>query len=901
MSPAVPVVHHRKGISAIWILPLLALGICSWLLYSSYRDAGILITISFEEANGVTPGKTQVMSRGIPIGLVQEVHPDLDNQQVRVVVKMEKESEGYLVEDSLFWVVRPELSAARIQGLDTIFSGSYIAIQTGSSTRSSREFTGLSTAPPVPRDAPGLHLSLQAETLGSIQAGTGIYYRNIEIGSVQGYHLQDDDSVLISLFIKNEYADIVREQSRFCNASGISVSGKLTNLKVQVESLAALLKGGILLYTPEQLKDSPAAQNGRTFKLYKDLEEANYGIPMTLNLVSAVDIVEGDTKIMYRGIEAGFVKEIQIDPDDRRTVTAHILLDPRAELILREQTTFWLVKPEISPSGVNNLRTLIVGPHITFKPGGGEFRDHFEILPAPPPDEPLRPGATFVLTANEAVSFSPQSPVFYKNIKVGEIISIDLDSTGKSVRTTIFIYEPYLHLIDGDSVFWQQSGVEAQADFSGVRIRTGPLAEMFTGSISFATPEKRSTSAKPIGKNLSFRIYSSYAEAVKKVPALQQPGLSISLRTSDPASLSVGSPLLFKGMEVGRITGFQLAANKREVFIDCFIERKHADLVGSATRFYNLSGIEVSGNLAGISMKTGSLQTIVSGGIGLLTSPGQDTGRKTTAYPLYKDLQDALHAEDMSIRVQFEKEVGQLKTGSPMTYKGVTIGTVTALNFTADLQTLVADIRIDRKFSPLFRKDTKIWLEQPQFSISGINNPETVLFGPYLTFLPGKGVPAREFTALNSPPQPFPGSGKDFTIILETARLGSLGPGSPVSYRQVQVGRVTGFTLSPTFQKVYVSVAIDPQYRNIIRENTRFWNSSGTRFSAGLFSGVQFESESLETVIRGGIALATPEDCGSLVETGRHYHLFDEAEPAWLEWRPNLAGSNNERKTAGKR
>jgi paraquat-inducible protein B len=106
---------------------------------------------------------------------------------------------------------------------------------------------------------------------------------------------------------------------------------------------------------------------------------------------------------------------------------------------------------------------------------------------------------------------------------------------------------------------------------------------------------------------------------------------------------------------------------------------------------------------------------------------------------------------------------------------------------------------------------------------------------------------------------------------------------------------VTGFTLSPTFQKVYVSVAIDPQYRNIIRENTRFWNSSGTRFSAGLFSGVQFESESLETVIRGGIALATPEDCGSQVETGRHYHLFDEAEPAWLEWRPNLAESKNER------
>lgn len=889
MSPATPVIHKKSGISAIWILPLIALGICCWLLYSSYRDAGILITITFDEANGITPGKTQVMSKGIPVGLVKEVHPDLDNQRVRIVVKMDKESEQFLVEDTLFWIVRPELSAARIVGLETIFSGSYIAIQSGSSKKSSYEFKGLTTAPPVPEDAPGLHVSLHAEALGSIQIGTGVYYRNIEIGSVQGYSLQNDDSVKIALFIKKEYANIVREQSRFCNASGISVSGKLTNLKVQMESLASLLKGGILLQTPEPLKNTPPAQNGQIFKLYKDLEEANYGIPMTLNLRSAVDIVEGDTKIMYRGIEAGFVKEIKINQDDRRTVTAHILLDPRAELILREQTTFWLVKPEITTSGVNNLRTLVTGPHITFKPGGGEFCNHFEILPSQPPDEPLRPGSTFILTAGEAVSFSPLSPVFYKKIQVGEVISIDLDATGKNVSTSIFIYEPYLHLVRSDSVFWQQSGVEAEADLSGVRVRTGPLAEMFTGSISFANPEKRPIPNKPIEKNHSFRIYGSYTEAVREIPALQQPGLSIRLHTTDPGSLAIGSPLLYKGMEIGKVVGFQLATRQDEVFIDCFIEKQHADLVRGMVRFYNLSGVELSGSLEGITVKTGSLQSIVAGGIGLLPSTEQSPALKNAVYPLYKDLQDALHADDISIRVQFDEAVGQLKTGSAIKYKDVTIGNVSKLTFTADLQSLVADIRIDRKFASLFRTDTKIWLEQPQFSISGIENPETVVFGPYISFLPGKGAPAREFTALSRPPHPFSIKGKGLNIILETSRLGSLTPGSPVSYRQVQVGRVTGFSLSPTFQKVYVSVSIDEQYRNLIRENTRFWNSSGAKLAAGLFSGVHVEAESLETIVRGGIALATPEQGGKQIAAGHHYHLYSEADPAWLEWQPDLA------------
>ncbi len=888
MSPASPVIQKKHSISVIWILPLIALAICAWLLFSSYRDAGVLITIYFDEANGIAPGKTQVISKGIPIGLVQEIHPDLDNQRVRLVVKMDKESEKYLVKDTLFWVVRPELSAARIQGLETILTGSYIGIQTGSSTLAAKEFTGLATAPPVPEGAPGLHISLHAEALGSIQVGTGIYYRNIEIGSVQGYRLQDDDSVLISLYIADKYADIVREGSRFCNASGISISGKLTKLKVQVESLATLLKGGILLQTPGQLKKSPAVQNGHVFTLYKDLEEANYGIPMTLNLASAIDIVEGDTKVMYRGIEAGFVKEIQINNDDRRTVTAHILLDPRAELILKDQTKFWLVKPEITPSGVSNLRTLIAGPHITFKPGEGTFQDHFEILPAPPPDEPLRPGSTFVLTTDSAVSFSPQSPVFYKKIQVGEVISIDLDSTGKKVSTSLFIYEPHLRLLNRDSIFWQQSGVEAQANLSGVQIRTGPLAEMFHGSISFATPDLGPADDKPIKNTHRFPLYGSYAEAVQAVPALQEPGLHIRLRTTDPGSLSVHSPLLHKNLEIGKVLGFYLSADRQEVFIDCFINRKYADLIRTSSRFYTLSGVEIFGSLEGLTMKTGSLQSMVSGGIGLLPSTGGEKPRGTGTYLLYKDLQDALHADDMSIRVTFAEAVGQLKKGSPVKYRGVNIGSVTELSFGDDLQSLVADLRIEKKFSSLFRSNTKIWMEKPQLSVSGINNPETVLFGPYITFAPGKGALRRDFTALVNPPRYPAPQGKGLHIILETRHLGSLSPGSPVSYRQVPIGQVTGFTLSPTFQKVYIAVTIDQQYKIVIKENSRFWNASGAKFEAGLFSGVKLETETLETIVKGGIALATPDEGGRQIQSGHHFHLFDEAEPVWLQWTPDL-------------
>ena len=122
--------------------------ICGWIIFRAYQNAGIEITIYFEDASGITPVKTQAIARGIPVGIVRDVKPDIDKHRIRTTVKMDKVMDKYLVKDTVFWVVRPELSAARIYGLETILSGSYIGIQTGASTDPAHEFTGLSTLLP---------------------------------------------------------------------------------------------------------------------------------------------------------------------------------------------------------------------------------------------------------------------------------------------------------------------------------------------------------------------------------------------------------------------------------------------------------------------------------------------------------------------------------------------------------------------------------------------------------------------------------------------------------------------------------------------------------------------------------------------------------------------------------
>ncbi|MBW1636101.1 MAG: MCE family protein [Deltaproteobacteria bacterium] len=885
-----PVIRKKRGISAVWILPILALSICGWILYSSYQNRGAEITIYFQDATGLTSGKTRVMAKGIPVGMVKSLTPDLKNKRVKATVKIDQLAVEYLVEDTLFWVVRPELSAGSIQGLDTILSGSYIGIRTGSSTKPQYEFTGLESNPPIARDTPGLHIQLRAEALGSIQAGTNVYYRNIEIGNVESYRLEQDQNVLIDLFVKPQYTHLVRTKSRFCNVSGVQINGKLPNLKIRIESLASIVRGGILLYTPEQLQENPEAENGHIFQLYPDYESANYGVAMTLKLASGEGIAEGSTKIMYRGLEAGFVKEVRFNNDKHGTVTAHILLDPRAELILRENTRFWIVKPEIGAGGIKHAGLLISGPYITFELGedGGAFKNSFEILPKPPPLKPLRPGKSFVLTSKDS-SLSVNSPVYFRNIKVGEVIDVDLDESGKETRTTVFIYQQYLSLLSEKSVFWTHHGLEMEADFTGVKISTGPLTRMLYGGVSFTTPgkaAKKHLSALPEGKE--FPLYTSYRNAVESVKELRPRGKRFLIRSENAKSLSIGAPILHKNIKIGSIEDFRLTKNQKEVLIECFVRDNFRNLINKNSRFYNASGIQVSGGLSGLNVQTGSLQSIFSGGIGVVEVSGT-TGAASGTYPLYDSLKQALHADETELIVHLEETYG-LKEGAPVRYKGVAVGEVMKLSFSKDLQIITARIRVANNIAPLFRTQTRIWVAQAELNLSKVKNLDTIIFGSFLTFLPGKGAPTRTFMALNSPPYTEIAGKTGLGIILETSHLGSLGEDSPVYYRQVKVGRVTGSQLSPSFKKVLVFVSIDAPYLAIIRNNTKFWNVSGARIEGGIFSGITVSTESMESIMKGGIALATPdnEQTGAPAAAGQHFSLHDKVKKEWLDWSPDI-------------
>lgn len=226
-----------------------------------------------------------------------------------------------------------------------------------------------------------------------------------------------------------------------------------------------------------------------------------------------------------------------------------------------------------------------------------------------------------------------------------------------------------------------------------------------------------------------------------------------------------------------------------------------------------------------------------------------------------------------------------IKAGDEVRYRGITVGEISAVELADDFGGIrvVAGLRSDG--DRLARGGSRFWVVHPQLELSRIAGLETLVGPRYMAVLPGHGPPQRSFVGLREAPvvdAPQPG---DLEVILEAAELGSLRRGAPVTYRQVRVGRVLSAGLTSDGGAVEARVHVDKAYAQLIRTGTRFWDVGGVDASVGL-GGFSFEIQSLEAVLAGGVALATPSEAGDVVGTGHRFVIQSEAPSDWLQWQP---------------
>ncbi len=135
------------------------------------------------------------------------------------------------------------------------------------------DFTVLEDPPVLPTSVPGLHFKFSTDDLGSLSRGTSIYYKRIPVGKVQAYHLDESGKqIIIDAYIEEQYAHLVRHNTRFWNTSGIDLTGSVAGFRLRTESAASIISGGIAFATPDNKPSGAAAKNGSTFTLYPDYD-----------------------------------------------------------------------------------------------------------------------------------------------------------------------------------------------------------------------------------------------------------------------------------------------------------------------------------------------------------------------------------------------------------------------------------------------------------------------------------------------------------------------------------------------------------------------------------------------------------------------------------------------------
>jgi paraquat-inducible protein B len=241
--------------------------VAGYLVYERVQDVGPAITIKFKDGSGLRTGQTPIKYRGVSVGEVIAVDLSNDRRYVLASVRLRRADAAMADEGARFWIVRPEVGLGNITGLSTVMTGPEIQMLPGNGEPRS-EFVGLETAP-AEVDQRGLGITLHCSHLGFLRPHSPIFYRGIEVGTVQDTRLSADATgVDIHAFLPQHYAHLVRSGSKFWIISGAEISGGLfQGVQVKLESLSTLVTGGIEFATPEDA-GAASAKSELEFPLY---------------------------------------------------------------------------------------------------------------------------------------------------------------------------------------------------------------------------------------------------------------------------------------------------------------------------------------------------------------------------------------------------------------------------------------------------------------------------------------------------------------------------------------------------------------------------------------------------------------------------------------------------------
>lgn len=303
-----------RTISTIWFIPLIAVFIGCWMLYYQWSNEGSEITIYFSTAEGMETGKTKIKSRNVDIGEVSQIELNENGNGVIVTAKIKKTAEQFLVADSMFWVVSPQISHTGVSGLSTLISGVYIEISPGKSHEERYQFDALNSPPVTPVGTPGLHITLNSNDQFAYAKGDPIIYKGLTVGQFEDIYFNFEERVVYySAFIKAPYHQLITSNTKFWDVSGLRFDLNADGISIKTGNFETMLTNGVTFGLPDGMNVGEKIGERSYYDIYESYEAANddrYRRSVEF-VVLVSDSVRGLTvgaPVEYRGVQIGKVK-----------------------------------------------------------------------------------------------------------------------------------------------------------------------------------------------------------------------------------------------------------------------------------------------------------------------------------------------------------------------------------------------------------------------------------------------------------------------------------------------------------------------------------------------------------------------------------------------------------------
>ncbi|MDB2387469.1 MlaD family protein, partial [Shewanella sp.] len=663
-----PKVVKKKLFSPIWLLPMIAFALAAWLGIKSVRESGIEIRIHFPSAAGIDVGKTLIKYQGLTMGKVIDMSIDDQLQGVNVDVLMDYRSSPLLKQSTEFWLVTPKASITGIEGLDTLFSGNYISMLPGDGSSRS-VFEAEVTAPAMPPGHKGLIINLTTDKLNSLDVGSKVFYRQIPVGQIVGYRLESSQKILMTVFIEQQYADLVKVDSQFWNVSGISVDASLAGIEVRSESLASILAGGVS-FSSSTL--SEPAKSHHEFNLYPDEKRALGGVDFTLT-AKGTESVAINTAIVFRGMNIGRITHKTLTADG---VSLAAKIDQQYAHLLAGSSVFWLEGAELSLQGINHPERLLTGSVINFIPGSGPEKQQYA-LKSEAPEQLDSTKRRLVLHSLTNPGISAGAQLRFKHINIGTVLSARLSPALTEVEYDVEVEADFIRLLTKGSYFVAESALEVNIDLDGIAVKTGDLNTLTSGALNLTQGDSKTL----LNNGARLKVFANNRDALQDKEQSQR--LHYQLQSHDAADVTQGSPVYFKKMQIGQVEHVQWQANSRDFMIKISIQKAFSSLLSNKAVFWRNSALSINASLSGVEIDVAPLEAAIKGGLslGLL-----DVALPSPDHQLY-DSQFLALSQSKAISLTFPAGV-KLAAKAPIRYLDHQVGEIQAVKLSEDLSML---------------------------------------------------------------------------------------------------------------------------------------------------------------------------------------------------------------------